>query len=87
MRLLHRGEALEIPLDEEDCYAHSYGPHVFDHVDRVSGGAPRVGPEISWDVETPRHVTTEELKRQFEERLEARGHRSSSRRNSSGSPP
>jgi len=83
MGLLHRGDTPDRALDETDCYAHSYGPHVFDHVDRVRAVAPVDTPEIPWDVETPRHVTTEGLKRQFEERLEARGHRGRPRRGSS----
>jgi hypothetical protein len=75
MRLLHRGGEPDIALDEGDCYAHSYGKHVLDHVDRVPEGSVGAMPEIPWEVETPRHVTTEGLKRQFEERLEARGRR------------
>jgi hypothetical protein len=72
MRLLHRGDEPDCALDEADCYAHSYGQHVSDHVDRVQPPAPSIPPEIPWDVDTPPHVTTEALKRQFVERLEAR---------------
>jgi len=82
MRLLHREGEPDRALDEADCYAHSYGQHLFDHVDRVRAAAPADAPEIPWEIETPRHVTTEGLKRQFEERLEARGHRGRPRRGS-----
>jgi len=80
MRLLHRGREPDVSLHEADCYAHSYGEHVLDHVDPVRQAPPVARPEVPWDLETPRHVTTEELKRQFEERLEARRQRRRRRR-------
>jgi hypothetical protein len=72
MRLLHRRQERSVALDESDCYAHSYGEHLLDHVDPVPADSSGARPEIPWDLETPRHVTTEGLKRQFEERLEGR---------------
>jgi len=75
MRLLHREDEPDVTLDEADCYAHSYGKHVLDHVDPVPESSTGAAPEIPWEVETERHVTTEGLKRQFEERLEARSRR------------
>jgi hypothetical protein len=82
MRLVHRGREPDTTLDEADCYAHSYGEHVLDHVDPVRQAPPVAVPEIPWDLETPRHVTTEGLKRQFEERLASRGRRRPRRRGS-----
>lgn len=73
MHLPHREHQPEIPLDEADCYAHSYGDHALGHVDRVDAPEPVAGPDVPWEPETPRHVTTDGLKRQFEERLAARG--------------
>ena len=75
MRLLHRNRRRAGSLGEADCYAHSYGEHVLDHVDPVRSEPAIRTPEIAWDVETLRHVTTEGLKRAFEERLEARRRR------------
>jgi hypothetical protein len=65
----------EEPLGEADVYAHSYGEHVSDHVDPVPYGPARPAPEIPWDGNSLHHVTSEGLKRQFEERLQARGRR------------
>lgn len=77
MRLLPRWRDEEEPLDEAEVYAHSYGEHVSDHVDPVPAGPPRPTPAIHWDPRPLRHVTSEGLKRQFEERLQARKRRSS----------
>jgi hypothetical protein len=78
MRLLQRRRDEEGSLGEAECYAHSYGEHVSDHVDPVPADPPRPAPEIAWEVDSLRHVTSEELKRQFEERLQARKRRARS---------
>ena len=79
MRLLQRWRDEEEPLGEAEVYAHSYGAHVSDHVDPVPVDPPRAAPDILWEVESLQHVTSEGLKRQFEERLRARRRRGSSR--------
>jgi len=65
------------PLGEAECYERSYGEHVFDHVDVVPPSHPweKGIPAIAWDDDGTAHVTTEGLKRQFEERLAARKRR------------
>ena len=72
VHLLHRKRDGVVSLDESDCYAHSYREHRRGHVDPIPVAPPAPAPEILWDLDPPRHVTTEALKRQFEERLEAR---------------
>ena len=76
VRLIHRKRPREDSLEERECYDHSYGEHVSDHVEvvRLEPGGIRV--EIPVEVETEHHVTTEHLKGQFEERLAARTRRS-----------
>jgi hypothetical protein len=80
MRLLPRRRDEQEPLGEAEVYAHSYGEHVSDHVDPVPADPPRPTPEIAWEVDPLRHVTSEGLKRQFEERLQARKRRASGAR-------
>jgi hypothetical protein len=80
MRLLQRRRDEEVSLGEAECYAHSYGDHVSDHVDPVPAEASSPAPSIPWEVDPLRHVTSEGLKRQFEERLQARRRRSLSGR-------
>jgi hypothetical protein len=74
VRLIHRDRARTGSLEEGDCYEHSYGKAVLDHVDVVQL-EPAEAP-----VETPpqkdHHVTSQGLKRQFEERFAARRRRS-----------
>jgi hypothetical protein len=70
VRLLHRDRERTAALAEGDCYDHSYGEGVLGNVELV---AHPVEPEPPADPE--HHVTTERLKRQFEERLAARSHR------------
>jgi hypothetical protein len=73
--LIHRERPREESLEEEECYDHSYGEHLSDHVELV-----RLEPagvvEIPLEVETEHHVTTERLMGQFEERLAAGTRRS-----------
>jgi hypothetical protein len=78
VRLIHGKRAREDSLREGDCYDHSYGEHVSDHVDVVHLEPAGIGVEIPLEVETEHHVTTERLKDQFEERLAARTRRSRS---------
>ena len=78
MRLIHGKRAREDSLREGDCYDHSYGEHVSDHVDVVHLEPAGTRVEIPVEVETEQHVTTERLKDQFEERLAARTRRSRS---------
>jgi len=79
VRLIHRERPREDSLEEGECYDHSYGEHVSDHVEvfRLEPAGIRV--EVSVEVETEHHVTTERLKGQFEQRLAARGARRSRR--------
>jgi hypothetical protein len=76
VHLPHRLRPREKSLEEGECYDHSYGEHLSDHVEvvRLEPAAPR--GEIPVGVETDHHVTTEHLKGQFEERLAARTRRS-----------
>jgi hypothetical protein len=75
VRLIHRERPREDSLGEGECYVHSYGEHVSDHVEVVRLEPAGIRVEIPVEVETERHVTTERLKGQFEERLAARGAR------------
>ena len=76
MRLIRRKRPREASLEEGECYHHSYGEHVSDHVEVVPLGPAGIRVEIPMEVETEHHVTTERLKDQFEERLAARMRRS-----------
>ena len=76
MRLIHRKRPREDSLEERECYDHSYGEHVSDHVEVVRLEPKGIRVEIPAKVETEHHVTTERLKDQFEERLAARTRRS-----------
>ncbi len=76
MRLIHRERPREDSLEEGECYDHSYREHVSDHVEVVRLEPAEIRVEIPVEVETERHVTTERLKGQFEERLAARTRRS-----------
>src|SRR6266511_1798478 len=77
VRLIHRERPREAPLEEGECYDHSYGERVSDHVEVVplEPAGIRV-VEIPVEGKTEHHVTTERLKGQFEERLAARTRRS-----------
>ena len=77
VRLIHRERLRENSLEEGECYDHSYGEHVSDHVEVVRLEPAGVRVEISVEVATEHHVTTQRLKGQFEERLAARGARRS----------
>ena len=80
VRLIHRERPREDSLGEGECYFHSYGEHVSDHVEVVRLEPAGIRVEVSVvEVETEHHVTTERLKGQFEERLAARGARRSRR--------
>jgi len=71
VRLIHRTRERSASLQERDAYEHSYGTTV-DHVDIVRV-EPAVRPEIAIEEESAQaHVTTKELKAQFEERLAGR---------------
>jgi len=74
VRLIHRDQARTGSLEEGDCYEHSYGEHVLDHVDLVDLDHAETPVELPLPEQ---HVTTKRLKLQFEERLAARrrGHR------------
>src|SRR5206468_6019496 len=76
VRLIHRERPREESLEEEECYDHSYGEHLSDHVELVRLEVAGVRVEIPVEVETEHHVTTQRLKGQFEERLAARTRRS-----------
>ena len=76
VRLIHRERPREDSLEEGECYDHSYGEHVSDHVEVVRLEPAGIRVEIPVEVETEHHVTTERLKGQFEERLAARTRRS-----------
>ena len=79
VRLIHRERPREDSLEEGECYDHSYGEHVSDHVEVVRLEPAGIRVEVSVEVETEHHVTTERLKGQFEQRLAARGARRSRR--------
>ena len=76
VHLIHRERPREDSLEEGECYDHSYGKHVSDHVEVVRLEPAGIRVEIPVEVETEHHVTTERLKSQFEERLAARTRRS-----------
>jgi hypothetical protein len=69
VRLIHRERPREDPLEEGECYDHSYGEHLSDHVEVVHLEPAGIRVEIPVEVETEHHVTTERLKDQFEDRL------------------
>jgi hypothetical protein len=71
VRLLHRDRDPST-LREVDCYAHVYAEGFPGHVDPIPSKPSIRAIEIEWEVETPRHATTEGLKHAFEERLAAR---------------
>ena len=79
MRLIRRERPREDSLEEGECYDHSYGEHVSDHVEVVRLEPAGIRVEVPVEVGTEHHVTTERLKGQFEERLAARGARRSRR--------
>jgi hypothetical protein len=71
VRLVGRREEQE-SLSEQECYAHSYGRHLPDHVEPIRL-EPAARPAMSAsNADTVRHVSSESLKRQFLDRLEAR---------------
>jgi hypothetical protein len=74
VRLRPRSRAPAASLGEGDCYAHSYGEHVSDHVDVVPLESAGTSLEVS-DLAPGLHVSTDRIKRQFEERLAARARR------------
>lgn len=74
MRLIRRNRQRTGSLAEDDCYDHSYGEHVSDHVDVVHLEPTERRIEIP-EVDDGHHVSTDRLKRQFEERLAARARR------------
>jgi hypothetical protein len=76
VRFIHRERQREGSLEEGECYDHSYGQHLSDHVEIVPLESTAIMVEIPVEVETERHVTTGRLKAQFEERLAARARRS-----------
>jgi hypothetical protein len=76
VRLIHRERPRDDSLEEGECYDHSYGKHVSDHVEIVPLESAGIRVDIPVEVETKPHVTTECLKRQFEDRLAARTRRS-----------
>jgi hypothetical protein len=76
MRLIRRERPREGSLEEGECYDHSYGEHVSDHVEVVPLEPAGIRVELPAEVETAHHVTTERLKAQFEERLAERTSRS-----------
>ncbi len=78
VRLIRVKRPREVSLREGECYDHSYGEHVSDHVHVVHLEPAGMRVEIPVEVETEHHVTTERLKDQFEERLAARTRRSRS---------
>ncbi len=59
-------------LSEKDCYAHSYGRHLLNHVDPVRLEPSTRARRLVSNSEAVRHVSSEGLKRQFLQRLEAR---------------
>ena len=69
MRLIHRDRAATGSLAEGDCYENSYGDHALGHVDLVELEHAETSVELP---ELAHHVTTRELKMQFEARLAAR---------------
>jgi hypothetical protein len=76
VRLIHRRERPN-PLAESEAYEQSYGEHVLDHVDVIHLEPTHVhaAPPPADAGDREHHVTTERLKRQFEERLAGRRRR------------
>jgi hypothetical protein len=61
---------------ESEVYERSYGEHVLDHVDVVQLEPTQVAAQPQPPKgDADHHVTTERLKRQFEERLAGRRRR------------
>jgi hypothetical protein len=86
VRWLGRGEEQE-SLSEKECYAHSYGRHRLDHVEPVRVESAARASRFVSPRETIRHVSSELLKRQFLERLEARKYPPRKRRPPKSEPP
>jgi len=59
-------------LAEDDCYENSYGDHVLGHVDLVELEHADASVRLP---EPEHHVSTRQLKTQFEDRLAARRRR------------
>jgi hypothetical protein len=74
VRLLPRKREESNSLAESDAYENSYGEHVLHHVEVVPS-PPQEPLEIDPFVDPHHHVTTDRLKRQFEERLARRPRR------------
>jgi hypothetical protein len=62
-------------LSEQECYAHSYGRHLPDHVEPIRLEPAARPARIASSGETIRHVSSDLLQRQFLDRLEARKRR------------
>jgi hypothetical protein len=71
VRLVGRREEQE-SLSEQECYAHSYGRHLPDHVEPIRLEQAARPARLASNEETIRHVSSDLLKRQFLDRLEAR---------------
>lgn len=78
VRLIDGKRPREDSLREGECYDHSDGEHVSDHVDVVHLEPAGIKVETPMEVESEHHVTTGRMKDQFEERLAARTRRSRS---------
>src|SRR5438067_7170232 len=79
VRLIHRKQPRQDSLQEGECYSHSYGEHVSDHVEVVRFESKGMrADETPVEIGIEHHVTTEHLKRQFEEKLAARSRRARS---------
>jgi hypothetical protein len=77
VRLIRRKQTGERPLAEGDCYEHAYGENVLGNVDILPREPLEEPAEMEADAAQP--LTTDLLKRQFEERLAARTRRSTKR--------
>jgi hypothetical protein len=62
VRLIHRDRLRDQSLEDCECYDHSYGEHMSDHVEVVPLESAGVRVEIPVEVETEPHLTTERLK-------------------------
>jgi hypothetical protein len=69
VRFVRRTKTGTGTLAEGECYDNSYGEHVLDHVDLVELEPSDTHVELP---EPAHHVTTRQLKMQFEARLAAR---------------
>jgi hypothetical protein len=76
VRLIRRERPREGSLEEGECYDHSYGERVSDHIEVVPLEPAGITVEVPAEAATAHHVTTERLKGQFEERLAKRTRRS-----------